>query len=335
MRRGGDEPFRSDGRSSRPTRGQPPTEPPSGSPSRPARTSSWSPATGGSSPARPRHPNQDAGHRAAVADGQHPFAVIVGCSDSRLAAEIIFDRGLGDLFVVRTAGHTAGPEVLGSVEYAVTVLGTPLVVVLGHDSCGAVQAAREAVAHRRRTRRAPGRGGRRRAAQPAPRRPARGWTTSTASSTSTSRRPSRRCSGSRPCSPTRWPPGRCAVVGMSYRLAAGEVRPVAAVPAGVAARDVPSAGPAGARRLIRTRRDEGRRRDAGRPSTRAVRAVRAATCGRGRCGSTARCTTSSRSPGTRSAGSRSRSRCPAGRRCGSGTRPRCCRTCGCRCCATG
>ncbi|MFI2649102.1 MULTISPECIES: carbonic anhydrase [Micromonospora] len=93
----------------------------------------------------PRHPNQDAGHRAAVADGQHPFAVIVGCSDSRLAAEIIFDRGLGDLFVVRTAGHTAGPEVLGSVEYAVTVLGTPLVVVLGHDSCGAVQAAREAV----------------------------------------------------------------------------------------------------------------------------------------------------------------------------------------------
>ncbi|MGC4886517.1 carbonic anhydrase [Micromonospora sp. DT227] len=93
----------------------------------------------------PQHPNQDAGHRAAVAEGQHPFAVIVGCSDSRLAAEIIFDRGLGDLFVVRTAGHTAGPEVLGSVEYAVTVLGTPLVVVLGHDSCGAVQAAREAV----------------------------------------------------------------------------------------------------------------------------------------------------------------------------------------------
>ncbi|MEH1098072.1 carbonic anhydrase [Micromonospora sp. CPCC 205561] len=92
----------------------------------------------------PRHPNQDADHRAAVADGQHPFAVIVGCSDSRLAAEIIFDRGLGDLFVVRTAGHTIGPEVLGSVEYAVTVLRTPLVVVLGHDSCGAVQAARAA-----------------------------------------------------------------------------------------------------------------------------------------------------------------------------------------------
>ena len=65
--------------------------------------------------------------------------------DSRLAAEIIFDRGLGDLFVVRTAGHAVGPEVLGSIEYAVTILNTPLVVVLGHNSCGAVQAARDAV----------------------------------------------------------------------------------------------------------------------------------------------------------------------------------------------
>jgi len=92
------------------------------------------------------HPNQGARHRAAVATEQAPFAVIVGCSDSRLAAEIIFDQGLGDLFVVRTAGHTVGPEVLGSIEYAVTVLHAPLVVVLGHDSCGAVQAARTAVA---------------------------------------------------------------------------------------------------------------------------------------------------------------------------------------------
>jgi carbonic anhydrase len=91
------------------------------------------------------HPHQDAEHRAAVAGAQTPFAVIFGCSDSRLAAEIIFDRGLGDLFVVRTAGHTFGPEVLGSIEYAVTVLATPLVVVLGHDSCGAVRAARDAV----------------------------------------------------------------------------------------------------------------------------------------------------------------------------------------------
>lgn len=90
------------------------------------------------------HPNQDAEHRAALASEQTPFAVVFGCSDSRLAAEIIFDRGLGDLFVVRTAGHTIGPEVLGSVEYAVTILHTPLVVVLGHNSCGAVTAARDA-----------------------------------------------------------------------------------------------------------------------------------------------------------------------------------------------
>ncbi|MHA6764073.1 carbonic anhydrase [Streptacidiphilus sp. PAMC 29251] len=91
------------------------------------------------------HPNQDAAHRAALAPAQYPFAVLFGCSDSRLAAEIIFDRGLGDLFVVRTAGHVAGPEVLGSIEYGITVLGCPLVVVLGHDACGAVGAAIGAV----------------------------------------------------------------------------------------------------------------------------------------------------------------------------------------------
>ncbi len=67
--------------------------------------------------------------------------MLFGCSDSRLAAEIIFDQGLGDLFVVRTAGHVTGPEVLGSIEYAVAVLETPLVAVLGHDLCGAVAAA--------------------------------------------------------------------------------------------------------------------------------------------------------------------------------------------------
>lgn len=92
------------------------------------------------------HPNQDAEHRAALAGAQTPFAVVFGCSDSRLAAEIIFDRGLGDLFVVRTAGHTVGSEVVGSIEYAVTILRTPLVVVLGHSSCGAVTAARDAYA---------------------------------------------------------------------------------------------------------------------------------------------------------------------------------------------
>jgi carbonic anhydrase len=94
----------------------------------------------------PEHPNQDAARRTEIAPAQSPFAVLFGCSDSRLAAEIIFDRGLGDLFVVRTAGHVLGPEVLGSIEYGVSVLGSPLVVVLGHDACGAVAATRAAVA---------------------------------------------------------------------------------------------------------------------------------------------------------------------------------------------
>jgi carbonic anhydrase len=91
------------------------------------------------------HPHQDAERRAALVHAQRPFAVVFGCSDSRLAAEIIFDRGLGDLFVVRTAGHVVGPEVLASIEYGVCVLGAPLVVVLGHDSCGAVRAAHDAL----------------------------------------------------------------------------------------------------------------------------------------------------------------------------------------------
>ncbi|MGY1584603.1 carbonic anhydrase [Streptomyces sp. MN13] len=89
----------------------------------------------------PEHPNQDATRRTEIAPSQQPFAVLFGCSDSRLAAEIIFDRGLGDLFVVRTAGHVAGAEALGSIEYGVSVLDAPLVVVLGHDSCGAIAAA--------------------------------------------------------------------------------------------------------------------------------------------------------------------------------------------------
>lgn len=89
----------------------------------------------------PEHPNQDAARRTETAPAQRPFAVLFGCSDSRLAAEIIFDQGLGDLFVVRTAGHVVGTEVLGSIEYGVSVLNCPLVVVLGHDSCGAIAAA--------------------------------------------------------------------------------------------------------------------------------------------------------------------------------------------------
>src|SRR5690349_16745957 len=93
----------------------------------------------------PEHPNQDATRRAEIAPAQRPFAVLFGCSDSRLAAEIIFDRGLGDLFVIRTAGHVVGPEVLGSIEYAVAMLDTPLIAVLGHDSCGAISAAQDAL----------------------------------------------------------------------------------------------------------------------------------------------------------------------------------------------
>ena len=91
------------------------------------------------------HPSQGVDRRAEVSNEQHPFAVLFGCSDSRVAAEIIFDRGLGDMFVVRTAGHVVDTTVIGSIEYGIEVLSAPLVVVLGHDSCGAVAAAREAL----------------------------------------------------------------------------------------------------------------------------------------------------------------------------------------------
>ena len=86
------------------------------------------------------HPNQTAERRAEVANGQAPFAVIVGCSDSRIPPEIIFDQGLGDLFIIRVAGNIVDDVALGSIEYAVDHLGTDLVVVLGHGKCGAVSA---------------------------------------------------------------------------------------------------------------------------------------------------------------------------------------------------
>lgn len=91
-----------------------------------------------------KHPNQNAARRSSLTDAQHPMAAIFGCSDSRLAAEIIFDVGLGDVFVVRTAGQVTDDAVLGSLEFAVAELNVPLIVVLGHDSCGAVSAALEA-----------------------------------------------------------------------------------------------------------------------------------------------------------------------------------------------
>ena len=91
------------------------------------------------------HPNQDASRRSSLVENQHPFAVIFGCADSRLAAEIIFDLGLGDAFVVRTAGQVIDDAVLGSLEYSVSELDVPLIVVLGHDNCGAVTATKAAV----------------------------------------------------------------------------------------------------------------------------------------------------------------------------------------------
>jgi carbonic anhydrase len=90
---------------------------------------------------RPQHPSQSVEHRASLAAGQTPIAAIFGCADSRVSAELVFDQGLGDLFVVRTAGQAIDSAVLGSIEYAVTVLNVPLIVVIGHDSCGAVKAA--------------------------------------------------------------------------------------------------------------------------------------------------------------------------------------------------
>ncbi len=92
-----------------------------------------------------RHPSQNTDSREKLVATQHPKAVLFGCSDSRVAAEIIFDQGLGDLFVIRTAGHILDTAVLGSIEYAVHILETPLIVILGHDSCGAVSATVEAL----------------------------------------------------------------------------------------------------------------------------------------------------------------------------------------------
>ena len=94
---------------------------------------------------QPAHPSQSIEDRARLAHAQKPTAVLFGCADSRVAAEIIFDQGLGDMFVVRTAGHVVDSAVLGSIEYAVTVLNVPLIVVLGHDSCGAVKATLSAI----------------------------------------------------------------------------------------------------------------------------------------------------------------------------------------------
>ncbi len=83
--------------------------------------------------------------RRELVDGQEPFAVVLGCSDSRAPAEIVFDQGIGDLFVVRVAGNVVQPSLVGSVEFACSKFGTRLVVVLGHSQCGAVRATLDAL----------------------------------------------------------------------------------------------------------------------------------------------------------------------------------------------
>lgn len=88
-------------------------------------------------------PDRSADRREEMLEGQHPFAAIMGCSDSRVPPEIIFDQGLGDLFIVRVAGNVVGPVELDSIEYSVKYLGSSIVLVLGHELCGAVTAVME------------------------------------------------------------------------------------------------------------------------------------------------------------------------------------------------
>jgi carbonic anhydrase len=88
---------------------------------------------------------RDEARRGELVGGQEPFAIVLGCSDSRVPAEIVFDQGLGDLFVIRVAGNIVAPSQVGSVEFAAERFGTPLVVVLGHSNCGAIQATVEEV----------------------------------------------------------------------------------------------------------------------------------------------------------------------------------------------
>lgn len=88
-----------------------------------------------------KHPNVSRKRREETATGQWPFAIVLTCADSRVSPELIFDRGIGDIFVLRVAGNVASSEVTGSIQYAVNVIKTKLVVVLGHEACGAVGAA--------------------------------------------------------------------------------------------------------------------------------------------------------------------------------------------------
>ena len=93
-----------------------------------------------------QHPRQSGEERTQLSKSQHPFAIAVGCADSRIPPEIVFDQGLGDLFVIRVAGNVIDDQSLGSIEYAADHLAVRLIVVLGHQSCGAVKAAKETIA---------------------------------------------------------------------------------------------------------------------------------------------------------------------------------------------
>lgn len=117
-------------------------------PARQTPTEAWTELEAGNSRFAAGHGQHTGPHtvrRLELLGEQRPFALIVGCSDSRVPAEIVFDQGLGELFVVRTAGHVSDNAVLGSVEFGVGELHIPLVLVLGHQSCGAVTAAVQAV----------------------------------------------------------------------------------------------------------------------------------------------------------------------------------------------
>ncbi|GDY68205.1 carbonic anhydrase [Streptomyces avermitilis] len=92
-----------------------------------------------------QHPDRDPNRRQFVAEGQEPFGAILSCIDSRVPPELLFDTGLGDLYVMRTGGEAVGPVVTGSVEYGPMTSGTPLIVVLGHQRCGAVEAAYKSI----------------------------------------------------------------------------------------------------------------------------------------------------------------------------------------------
>jgi carbonic anhydrase len=95
-----------------------------------------------------RHAHEAAAWRKHLQASQHPFATILACSDSRVPPELVFDQGFGDLFVIRVAGNIVSTDVLGSLQYAIRHLGCPLIVVMGHESCGAVTAAVDAIAGR-------------------------------------------------------------------------------------------------------------------------------------------------------------------------------------------